>query len=160
MASIKISELNETTSMSNGDLLPVVDTTADETKKITYENLKREIIDFYTISGTATTNTTLSAFNYVAEETLQYPTGYNSTNCIPVAFAILGKNGQAYNYTFGGYSGDGEHAELLQLLMHDINRTVRFYEDNIKIDIYYPVYTPSSTGAQTITYKLILMKIS
>lgn len=34
MANIKISELNEMTSMANNDVLPIVDVSADETKKI------------------------------------------------------------------------------------------------------------------------------
>jgi hypothetical protein len=39
MANVKVSELSELTSAADNDVVPIVDTSADETKKITVENL-------------------------------------------------------------------------------------------------------------------------
>ncbi len=45
---IKISELNELTTLDSDDLIPVVDISADETKKITYESLLNNINSYST----------------------------------------------------------------------------------------------------------------
>lgn len=42
MAGIKISELNSKTTLNNNDVLPIVDTDNNETKKINIENFKNE----------------------------------------------------------------------------------------------------------------------
>lgn len=51
MASIKISELNELTDYESNDIMPVVDTSANETKKIKMNNL---VVDTYSTNETKT----------------------------------------------------------------------------------------------------------
>lgn len=54
MANKKISELSALTATASGDLLPIVDVSASETKKITVENLKgyKSYVALLTQSGT------------------------------------------------------------------------------------------------------------
>ena len=53
MANIKISELNEITTKANNDVLAIVDTSADETKKIKVEDLLDKNIELIAVSDTA-----------------------------------------------------------------------------------------------------------
>ena len=53
MANIKITELNETLTKTNNDVLPIVDITANETKKIKIENLLDKNIELLAVSDTA-----------------------------------------------------------------------------------------------------------
>lgn len=50
MANIKISELNELTSVASNDVLPIVDTSLNETKKVSVETLIPEIKNTYSES--------------------------------------------------------------------------------------------------------------
>ena len=54
MANIKISELNELTAIENDDILPIVDTSAIETKKISINNLKNNFLS--NVYGTSNEN--------------------------------------------------------------------------------------------------------
>lgn len=84
MASIKISELNELEEANSTDYLPIVDTSADETKKISFENFKSQIFEDGFNNRIVILTTTRT--NVQADDGLNFsielPTGYTESNSI------------------------------------------------------------------------------
>ena len=66
MANIKISELDELVAVANDDYLPIVDTSAGETKKVKNSNLAADKLDKSNVK-TITTNTDNDVYscNYI-----------------------------------------------------------------------------------------------
>ena len=135
MASIKISELNEATSLDSSDLLAMVDNTADETKKVTFENLETQIInDRFAIINVAGTGTTgLIKFNY--------PNGWTYENSVILSFSALINNTQRTIYPA---SIDRDNNIFQTVVMYSYG--IRGVENGSQI----------SNG----TYTIVLMKIA
>lgn len=147
MASIKISELNELTSVDNADLLPIVDSSANETKKITYENLRNQSLVI--LSG----NANLEA-NTSTEITLSYPSGFTFNNCVPISFGI--ENTYSSAYSNKGYNYFGNYSGSMDLLIAGFKRSINMQNDNIKVRIW----NPSTDSQIPVSYKIVLIKIS
>ena len=155
MASIKISELNEKTSLESEDLLPIVDTINDETKKTTFGNLKEKIHgdNFYVITGVQTlTASPTGKYDTQTTWQLDYPTGFNMNNCVVVAFSL--SNASMTNVSWGEY---GYNFSVSMGLLHStIPRAISFKENKIHVNAWFPG-TSSDTD---FNYKIVLMKIS
>lgn len=137
MASIKISELNEATELNSNDLIPVVDTINDETKKMTYENVKTQIINdnFAVITGT---------FRGTAGwEYISYPDGYTKDNCVVVSAM---KDEGAGFYTFTDYDADTT-VHYVPLILF-LSSNMQLYD------------AMARNKGKSYTYKIVLMKIS
>ena len=136
MASIKISELNEATSLDSNDLLAMVDNTADETKKVTFGNLETQIINdrFAVVSVASTGESGLIKFNY--------PSGWTYDNCVVISYSMFLNGVQRTIYPA---QSDPNHNNLVQ--------TIVMYPYGIRgIEIGSQV-----SGA---TYTIVLMKIA
>ena len=155
MASIKISELNEKTSLESEDLLPIVDTINDETKKTTFGNLKEKIHgdNFYVITGVQTlTASPKGSYDTQTTWQLDYPTGFNMNNCVVVAFSL--SNASMTNVSWGEYGYN--FSTSMGLLYSTIPRAISFKENKIYVNAWFPG-TSSDTD---FNYKIVLMKIS
>ena len=149
MASIKISELNEATEMNDSDLLAVVDVSADETKKITFENLFKNNIEILT--GTQALELSQDGDYKQTAFTLNYPSGFNQNNTVVLAFI-----GEYISGRVGAYGEPPENSKSVSLLSSNIPRHVSLWENDIHVYLYSPV----TSGTPTYTYKIILMKLS
>lgn len=154
MASIKISELNEKTSLESEDLLPIVDTINDETKKTTFGNLKEKIHgeNFYEITGVQTLTASQTG-QYDTQTTwqLDYPTGFTMNNCVVVSFGL--SNSSITNVTWGEYGYHLAHSG--SILFSLLPRTVAFRENKIYVSAWFP-----GTSDTDFNYSIVLMKIS
>lgn len=84
MANIKISELDELVAVANDDYLPIVDTSAGETKKVKNSNLAADKLDKSNVK-TITTNTDNDVYscNYINIKGKTLRCGINSNQEIP-----------------------------------------------------------------------------
>lgn len=153
MASIKISELNEKTSLESEDLLPIVDTINDETKKTTFGNLKEKIHgdNFYVIMGVQTLTASQTG-HYDTQTTwqLDYPTGFNMNNCVVVAFNLSNANMTTVSWGEYGYN----FSVSMGLLYSMIPRAIAFRENKIYVNAWFP-----GSSDTDFNYKIVLMKI-
>lgn len=80
MNEVKITELNELESanVNNNDVLPIVDISADETKKIKVQNIKTTVNDSYSTSTTETYSA-----NYINSAIPEVHDSYNSSTTEP-----------------------------------------------------------------------------
>jgi len=147
MASIKISELNEMTSLDSADLLPVVDSTADETKKITYSNIKTNIINdtFAIIQLTTPQNV-----NYAITE---MPSGFTMQNSVVISIMEKRQN------------NDKWEARTLYTVEASNNRyylnNVEIYQDNgTNYLIVYDKSKNDESFNNSIDFKIVLMKVA
>jgi len=123
MANIKISELNELTqaTRSNNDYVPIVDTSANETKKIAVESLIPSNVTLVAVSSTEPStcytgdqyfNTTTNLIYTAIETNVWGTTGEQAK--IGITYIVFGtQTAYAYNGTTlisvgGGASGGGE----------------------------------------------------
>lgn len=154
MASIKISELNEKTSLESEDLLPIVDTINDETKKTTFGNLKEKIHgdNFYVIMGVQTLTASQEG-QYDTQTTwqLDYPTGFNMNNCVVISFGLSDASKTTVSWGEYGYNFSVSTALLFSM----IPRAIAFRENKI----YAKAWFPGSSDTD-FNYKIVLMKIS
>ena len=154
MASIKISELNEKTSLESEDLLPIVDTINDETKKTTFGNLKEKIHgdNFYVITGVQTLTASQTG-QYDTQTTwqLDYPTGFNMNNCVVVAFSLSDTSKTTVSWGEYGYNFSVSTALLFSM----IPRAIAFRENKIHVNAWFP-----GSSDTDFNYKIVLMKIS
>lgn len=153
MASIKISELNEATELESNDLFAVVDTVADETKKMSYGSLKTQMIGdtIAIVSGSHT---------YTAGQTqktigVNYPTGFTKNNCVVIGVMIQ-KTGNDYWVTGSRMSSNGSASGAI------IN-DVFLRESGIEITLRNTYLRTSDPYVQELdvpglSFKIILMK--
>lgn len=80
--------------------------------------------------------------------TINYPSGYTESNCIPIAFALK-STAKGYNY-FGAYKYSSD------LMFNAFTRRLNLESSNISVYIE----NPTSDQDLTINYKIVLMKIS
>lgn len=158
MASIKISELNEKTSLNSGDLLPIVDIIEDETEKMSYSNFKTQIINdtFAVITGTIEANSGTGSI----PTTLSYPTGFNMDNCVVVSLMVGNSNGQD-----NGQFVYGTKNTLDSSVQGGFNNEIKLGSENITIIsrcIYLRNENPISVigWAYVRDIKLVLLKTS
>lgn len=132
MASIKISELNEKTNIIDNDLVAVVDSIADETKKMTYGNLKTQIVNdnFAVITIQPTSPGAFIRFDY--------PTGWNPQNCIILS-------------CFRNFI---ENEEIVERMYNvDLETTIRMYPNRVLL-------TEMIENPQNYSYTFVLMKVA
>ena len=143
MASIKISELNEATNLDSNDLLAMVDSIADETKKITFENLEEQIINdkFAILTSKATT----AGGSFII---FQYPNGFNVDNCVPIN--IMNAN---YDYENNTRTGLWETLTNYQIYGGGYVDVPFATMKNNEIRI-------TDMSGRNLIYKIVLMKIS
>lgn len=154
MASIKISELNEKTSLESEDLLPIVDTINDETKKTTFGNLKEKIHgdNFYVITGVQTlTASPNTSYDTATAWQLDYPTGFNMNNCVVVSFGLSDASKTTVSWGEYGYNFFVSTALLFSM----IPRAIAFRENKIYVYAWWP-----GSSDTDFNYKIVLMKIS
>ena len=130
MANIKISELNELTSKANDDYVPIVDTSANETKKISIDNLDTKGIYLLAVDSTAPAecstgdkyfNTTTNKI-YTATGTDTW--GTTGVDAELGVFYIVLADQTIYTYngetlvSVGGGAGGGDSAPIGQVSMY------------------------------------------
>jgi len=144
MASIKISELNELTSVEESDLLPIVDTSSNETKKISYENL----LNIKKITGNKLN--VGGDDNYIK---FNYPTDFNTSNCVVIGGKVREK------YTIGGNYGFWHSINFTSVTSNGelvANDWISFGDDGI----YYNYYTYGVGLLAEIQVELYLLKLN
>lgn len=158
MASIKISELNEKTNLIDGDLVPVVDTIGNETKKITYGNLKTQIIDdrFAVINYDTATN----GFHLMYSTPL--PTGYNGDNCTVISWMWKYTSGEDTDWhyipdIYGQSDDDSEYIDKTYYL-RITNSSIVF----VDLKQYTKHRAPEEPigDDRDIIYRIVLMKVA
>lgn len=83
MARVKISELNEKTQLNDNDLIPVVDSINNETKKVKYSTLFNNNIAV--VTGTAQLqNASSGSYEKYFHLNINFPAGFNYQNCIVI----------------------------------------------------------------------------
>lgn len=106
MANIKISELNALTEKADNDLLAIVDTSADETKKIQVSDLVNKNIELIAVSDTAPSECSIGDKYYnTTDKEIYTATGTNTwseTGTTPISGILY----IVYNEQ-GSYSWDG-----------------------------------------------------
>lgn len=104
MANIKISELNALTERADNDLLAIVDTSADETKKIQVSDLVNKNIELIAVSDTAPSECSIGDKYYnTTDKEIYTATGTNTwseTGTTPISgiLYILITDQKLYNY--------------------------------------------------------------
>ena len=158
MASIKISELNETTELESNDLFAVVDTVADETKKMSYGSLKTQMIGdtIATVSGHYTAVEGVTA----KQITLDYPTGFTKDNCSVISVMMRNSTQQSQ------FWGTGTVMTLNSTVTGEVLNSVTLSSEKITLylrNLYISTSTDGNANIRdidlpNIDYKIILMK--
>ena len=133
MASIKISELNLLTDKSYDDIIPIVDTSADETKKITIEDLVDNNVSLLAVTDTAPSecvvgdkyyNTTTNKI-YTATDTDTW--GATGEDPVTGIFYIVFEDQTSYAYdgtelvSVGGGAGSGTYIGTTEPTDENVN---------------------------------------
>lgn len=90
---------------------------------------------------------TISASSSNSKE-ISYPSGYNSTNCVPIACGIKNLENKGFNYV--GFNKDSAYS-----INNAWDRRLNLTSSNIVLVIDNP-----NTSEKTVSYKIILMRIS
>lgn len=139
---IKITELDSaTTPPDDSDVFVFVDVSANETKQVSYLNLKTGI----TGSGTSTSSTVVAT----SVNSTYYLSFTNTDNGVATinADTNLTYNPSTNTLTAGFFSGDG--SQLTGVLADSAERTTQAYVNSVSTGTYYPTLA-SSTGYNTL----------
>ena len=83
-----------------------------------------------------------------ANVTINYPSGCNADNCVPIACGV--------KYTTKGYNYVGIYQDAMDSFLNAFKRTLTLTPDNIILRIN----NPATDSGHTFYYKIILMKIN
>ena len=96
---------------------------------------------------------TLTLADGYASGTINYPNGFNSSNCVVLSF-------MAHNTSAGNVMGYGYVEKSVGYIAGAIGHCVSMKRDNINIHINNPTDGSHSSGTDTFAYKIVLMKVS
>lgn len=96
---------------------------------------------------------TLTLADGYASGTINYPNGFNSSNCVVLSF-------MAHNTSAGNVMGYGYLEKSVGYTAGAIGHCVSMTRDNINIHINNPTDGSHSSGTGTFAYKIVLMKVS
>ena len=125
-----------------------------------HNNIQPSIVANYivkakTSSSSLVTSSTVTLAGTISMEAsskgsinLSYPTGFNMSNCIPIAFGIT-REGYLH-----GINYIGQHKDSSTLLILAYDRTI-----NLKSDAIYITIDNPTTSTNSVDYKIVLMKL-
>lgn len=131
----------------NGNLQITGTTTSGS---IISDNLKKangkryiNIEDIKVLTGNVNVNASANA-----TVTINYPSGFNKNNCVPISLGLKITDNKGYNYV-------GYHKDSGSLLVNAYDRKLNLLDSNIQL-----IIDNDLTSAKTVYWQLVLMKIS
>lgn len=97
------------------------------------------------LTGSLTINASTSA-----NKTIVFPAGYNKDNCVITSVGIVNSSNVAKGYNYVGTYNDSSDS-----LNNAYYRRINLIDEGIKLSVTNP-----NTNAITVSYKILLMKIS